>query len=287
MTYRYAIVTPVKNEDQFFGGMVSSVVNQTVLPGRWIIVDDGSTDRTGEIIRQVAASHDWILGVSCGDRRERRKPGGEAVLEHGIRQLDLAEFDFFARLDGDISFEPDYFENLFKEFERNPRLGIGGGVCYEWKNGRMVEQKNPTFHVRGAVKTYRVSCLREIGALEKELGWDTVDEIRANMLGWQTSSFPHLKVIHHRTTHTSSGVLIGKVHSGRAAYFSGYHPLFMVFRAAKTMFRPPLILGGIFMMIGFLSGYVKRVPQVGDPSLIRYLREQQMNRLLGRQTIWR
>jgi biofilm PGA synthesis N-glycosyltransferase PgaC len=287
MNYRYAIVTPVKNEERFFGKMVSSVVHQTVLPKKWIIVDDGSTDRTGEIIRQATSSHNWIIGVECGDPTDPRKPGGEAVLEHGIRQLDLAEYDFFARLDGDISFEPDYFESLFREFERNPRLGIGGGVCFERKNGRLVEQRNPKFHVRGALKTYRMSCFREIGGLEMELGWDTVDEIRANMLGWQTRSFPQLRVVHHRKTHASSGALRGEVHSGRAAYFSGYHPLFMFFRAVKTMFCPPYILGGIFMMMGYLSGYVKKYPQVGDPSLIRYLRKQQMNRLLGRETIWR
>jgi biofilm PGA synthesis N-glycosyltransferase PgaC len=287
MKYRYSIVTPVKNEEQFLGDMVASVVGQTVPPKKWIIVDDGSTDRTGEIIRHAASSRDWILGVECGNRTGRRKPGGESVLDHGIRRLDLEEYDFFARLDGDISFPRDYFENLFREFENNPRLGIAGGACYVWRKDRLVEERNPKFHVRGAVKTYRVRCFQEIGGLESELGWDMVDEIRANMLGWQTMSFPHLKVIHHRPTHTGTGVLRGNIHSGMAGYFAGYHPLFMVLRAAKKMAHPPYIVGGFSMMMGFLSGYLKMHPQVRDRSIVRYVREQQMNRLLGRQTIWR
>jgi glycosyltransferase involved in cell wall biosynthesis len=287
MNYRYAIVTPVKNEERIFGEMVASVARQTVPPKKWIIVDDGSTDRTGEIIRQAASSHDWIIGVECGVSTDRRKPGGEAVLEHGIHRLDLAEYDFFARLDGDISFEPDYFENLIQEFEINPRLGIGGGVCYVWRKGGLVEEKNPKFHVRGAVKTYRVGCFREIGGLESELGWDMVDEIRANMLGWQTMSFPHLKVIHHRPTHTSSGVLRGKMHSGMARYFAGYHPLFMLASTVKNMAHPPYLLGGFSMLFGFLSGYLKSFPQIRDQELIRYIREQQWNRLTGRNTIWK
>jgi glycosyltransferase involved in cell wall biosynthesis len=289
MRYRYAIVTPVKNEENYLEGMIDSVVRQTVAPMRWIIVNDGSTDRTGEIIEAAASRHGWITGVAVRDPNggNRRKPGGEAVLHHGLRRLDLSEYDYFARLDGDISFEHDYFERLFREFERNPRLGIASGVCYVWRKGKLIEEKNPRLHVRGAIKTYRVPCLGQIGGLGSGLGWDIADEARANLLGWQTRNFPELKVIHHRPTQTASGALKGRMNAGIAAYTVGYHPLFMVLRAGRNLVRRPYVLGGLSMLYGFLSGYLKSLPQMQDEDLIRYIREQQWNRLTGRTTIWK
>jgi glycosyltransferase involved in cell wall biosynthesis len=287
MNRRYAIVTPVKNEEKFLGGMVASVTGQTILPKRWIIVNDGSTDRTGEIIREAESRWDWIAGVTIAATGGPRKPGGESVVHHGLKRLDLSEYDYLARLDGDISFGPDYIECLFREFEADSRLGIASGVCFGLRNGRLVEEKNPRFHTRGALKTYRVRCFREIGGLETGLGWDIVDEIRANMLGWRTRNFPELKVVHHRPTMTASGALQGKVNTGIANYFAGYHPLFLLARAVRNMVRPPYVLGGLWMAYGYLSGYLKSLPRVRDPELIRYVRRQQWNRLTGRPTIWR
>ena len=284
---RYAIVTPVKNEEAFLAEMVNSVAQQTIRPSRWIIVDDGSTDRTAEIVRQAASTHEWIRGVRIEDTGGGRKAGGEGVLPAGLRLLDLSQFDFLARLDGDVSFEPDYFERLFAEFQKNPRLGIASGVCYARRGAALVEEKHPRFHTRGALKTYRVSCFHAIGGLDLVLGWDIVDEVRANMLGWETRSFPHLPVIHHRPTQTAIGWLRGLRNPGRAAYYTGYHPLFLLARVVHRLVRSPYLIGGILLAIGYLEGYFARQPRVEDPALIRYLRRQQLNRLVGRETIWR
>ena len=283
---RYLIVTPVKNEERFLEGVISSVLRQTIRPAKWVVVNDHSTDRTGEILRQATTAHEWIVEAGSGNRHGQRDPGGEGVVHYGIRQANLEEFDFLARLDADITFEADYFERLFREFHRNPRLGIAGGVCFvPWK-GRLVEEKHPRFHTRGGLKTYRVRCFQEIGGLEKELGWDTVDEIRAHMLGWETRSFPELKAIHHRPTQTASGALKGKRNMGIAAYFVGYHPLFLLARACRNMARPPYILGGLSMLYGYLGGCAKSLPRIRDRELIRYVREQQWNRLTGKISIW-
>jgi biofilm PGA synthesis N-glycosyltransferase PgaC len=283
---RYAIVTPVKNEEKFLPEMIDSVVNQTVRPREWIIVDDGSTDRTVVIIQRAVATHEWIRCVRI-DHAGGRQPGGEGALPTGLRLLDLSTCGFFARLDADISFQPDYFEKLFDEFRNNPRLGIATGVCWARQGGRLVEEKHPRFHTRGPLKTYRVACFEQIGSLERVLGWDIVDEARANMLGWQTRSFRHLRVIHQRPTQTAGGRLKGCRNVGHAAYFTGYHPLFLLARAVNTMPRRPYVLGGIFVGLGYLHGYVARKPQVNDPALIRYVRQQQLNRLTGRETIWK
>lgn len=287
MNPRYVIVTPVKNEERFLDGMISSVLRQTVRPAKWLIVNDNSTDGTGEILREVATRHKWITAVESNDPSMQRKPGGEEVVHCGIRQVHMEDYDFFARLDADITFESDYFERLLIEFYKNPRLGIAGGVCYVWSRKGLVEEKHPRFHTRGALKTYRVRCYQEIGGLERKLGWDTVDEIRANMLGWETRSFPELQVVHHRPTQTASGALEGNRNFGIAGYYVGYHPLFLLVRAVKNMARPPYLLGGFSMLCGFLGGYLKSLPRIRDQELIRYVRKQQWNRLVGKSTIWK
>lgn len=287
MSPTYVIVTPVKNEERFLEGMISCILRQTLRPARWIIVDDHSTDRSGEILRKATAEYEWIVVVESDDGGRLRKPGGEGVVHCGIRQVNLEEYDFFVRLDADITFEPDYFERLFLEFSRNPRLGLASGVCYVWSKKRLIEEKHPRFHTRGALKTYRVGCYQEIGGLERGLGWDTVDEIRANMLGWETHSFPELKVIHHRPTQTASGALKGNRNFGIAGYYVGYHPVFMFLRAGKRMIRRPYVLGGLSMLYGFLSGYLTSLPRIQDRELIRYVRTQQWNRLVGKNTRWK
>lgn len=287
MRPKYAVVTPVKNEERFFRKTVESVLTQTVRPERWVIINDGSTDGTGEIVDQARASWNAIVRIDTGRPSERRKPGGESLLDLGIRRLNLAEYDFFVRMDGDISFDPDYFERLFAEFEKDPSLGMASGVCYLPVRGRLEEEKHPRFHTRGPLKTYRMRCFSEIGGLETGLGWDTVDEVRANMLGWHTRSFPELRIIHYRRTQTAAGALEGNLNFGRASYYLGYHPAFLLLRAVKAMTRPPYLLGGLFMLTGYLRGYFFGERRVADREFVGYLRRQQVNRLLGRDSIWK
>jgi hypothetical protein len=166
-------------------------------------------------------------------------------------------------------------------------LGIAGGICFIQKNGKLVEETHPRFHVRGAVKTYRVPCFKDIGGLEKGLGWDSVDEIKANMLGWQTRSFPEFKVIHHRITQSFSGRSKGKRNFGKAAYYLGYHPVFMLLRVVKNIIRKPYFWGAVNMFFGFISGYAEKQPKINDREFIRYIRQQQINKLLGKATIWK
>jgi glycosyltransferase involved in cell wall biosynthesis len=287
MCRRYAIVTPVKNEEDFLPKTIESVLKQTIRPGKWIIVNDMSTDKTDEIIQQAVVRYEWITGIESGDSTNQRKAGGESIIDRGIHLLNLEEYNFLSRLDGDISFDADYFERLIHEFEKNQKLGIAGGICYVPVNEKLVEETHPKFHVRGAVKTYRVPCLKQIGGLGKGLGWDAVDEIKANMLGWQTQSFPAIKVIHHRGTQSFAGRLKGKRNFGEAAYYLGYHPIFMFLRVLKNMTRRPYFWGAVNMLIGFISGYTEKRAKINDPAFIQYLREQQLNKLLGKETIWK
>lgn len=288
---RYVIVTPVRNEELHLAGTIASVVAQTNRPAEWIIVNDGSHDRTGEIADAAAARHDWIHVVHRADRGFRKAGGGvmEAFYD-GWRRLPTADWDFLVKLDGDLTFGADYFAACFKQFGANPKLGIGGGLVCNEVAGRLVldSKDDPKFHVRGATKIYRRACWDAIGGLMQGTGWDTLDEVKANMLGWKTCTFPELTLIHHRVTGAADGSWRNWFKNGRANYIVGYHPLFMLGKCVKRLWRRPYGVASLALGCGFLTGYFSRGPQrVADRHLIRYLRAEQLRALLGRKCLWK
>ncbi|HLH32584.1 MAG TPA: glycosyltransferase family A protein [Terriglobia bacterium] len=285
---RYVIVTPVRDEQEFLPFTYESVVRQTLRPLEWVIVNDGSKDWTGELIDCYSRKHNWIHAVHRSDRGSRRWGGGiiEAFYE-GFYALTHRDWEFMAKLDGDLSFEPDYFASLFERCAQNPNLGICGGMLYHFENGRMTVERHPLFHVRGGVKTYRRACWDALEGLWIGPGSDTLDEVKAQMLGWNTRSFPDLQLQHHRATGSSWGRWGGMVKNGKTDYVCGYHPLFMAAKAVTRLIERPYVLGSLALVCGYLAAYLHKLPQVDDPGLIRYLRAQQMARLAGRQTIWR
>ncbi|HVN94217.1 MAG TPA: glycosyltransferase family 2 protein [Terracidiphilus sp.] len=285
---RYVVVTPVRDEEQYLPLTIECMTKQTVLPLQWVIVDDGSKDGTAQIIDNAAKEHSWIRAVHRLDRGYRKWGAGiiEAFYD-GYHALDFADWEFMSKLDGDLSFAPDYFERCFAKFDENPKLGIGGGVLYHLTNGRMVLENHPKFHVRGGTKIYRRACWDTIDGLWIGPGSDTVDEVKANMLGWTTRSFFDIHMVHHRFTGASWGKWGGLVKDGKIDYVSGYHPLFLAAKSMVRLRRRPYIVGSIALIYGYLSAFFNRIPQVDDPSVIRYLRQQQLARLFGGQTIWK
>lgn len=287
--YSYVLITPVRNEEKYIERTIKSVISQTVTPVEWVIVNDGSSDNTRNIIDKYAERHPWIHTIHRGDRGFRKAGGGviEAFYD-GYHSLKSANWNFIVKLDGDLTFGNLYFKICFDHFAVEPSLGIGGGDIYHDIDGKLILEKNPTFHVRGATKIYKKECWEAIGGLIKAPGWDTLDEVKASMLGWKTQSFPDLKVVHHRYTGTADGTWKGWVKNGLANYISGYHPLFMVFKCLKRAFqKPAYFIGASGLFYGFISGYMKGIPQVEDRQLINYLRKQQLNRLLMRESIWK
>jgi biofilm PGA synthesis N-glycosyltransferase PgaC len=287
----YIIITPVRNEEEYLRDTIASVVSQTIHPVEWIIVNDGSTDRTREIIDAAAAEHSWICPVHRADRGFRKSGGGvmEAFYD-GYRKLHVRDWNFLVKLDGDLTFKPDYFEKCFAYFSSNPKLGIGGGlICNEIAGQRVLDSKeDPKFHVRGATKIYRRACWDAIGGLIRTAGWDTMDELKANMLGWKTYTFPELLLIHHRETGGADGCWRNWFKNGRANYIVGYHPLFMLGKCVKRAFRRPYGVASLALSCGFVTGYFSRAPQrVTDRNVIRYLRGEQLRALLGKKCLWK
>jgi biofilm PGA synthesis N-glycosyltransferase PgaC len=284
----YVVITPVRDEEGHLQSTIESMINQTVLPQEWIIVDDGSKDSTGKIIDDYASRYPWIRAIHRKDRGFRKAGGGVVdAFNDGYRSLRCGDWEFIVKFDGDLTFDSDYFEKCYEEFDRDPKLGVGGGViCYVDEGEKRFEEA-PAFHVRGASKIYRKSCWDVIGGLLPAAGWDTMDEVKANSLGWTTRSFPHLHLVHQRDTGSADGLWPTLVKYGRANYICGYHPLFMVSKCIVRLVRKPYLLGSVGLMYGFVSGYLTNVPQVDDPAAIAYLRRQQIGRLLHRETIWR
>jgi len=284
------VITPVRDEEAFLPATIESVIHQTILPQEWIIVDDGSTDSTGKIIDGYARQYPWIRAVHRENRGYRKSGGGvmEAFNE-GYAAIVCHNWGFIVKLDGDLSFEPDYFQKCFEYFEREPRLGVGGGVIYNvMPDGILkLELGGPKFHVRGATKIYRRACWEGIGGFWPAPGWDTLDEVKANMLGWITRSFPDLGLRQHRLTGSADGRWGNSVKNGKANYIAGYHPLFMLVKCVSRLCCRPYVIGSIGLLYGFVAGYLNGTPRVNDSELIRYLRRQQLRRLWGGETVWR
>jgi biofilm PGA synthesis N-glycosyltransferase PgaC len=288
LTTTYAVITPVRDEEGYIGLTIECMIQQSVRPVEWVIVDDGSSDRTGAIIDGYARQYPWIH-VHHRPNRGFRKAGGGVVeaFNDGYNSLGCRNWDFIVKFDGDLSFHPDYFQKCFDYFEQEPGLGIGGGGIYHVVDEQEHLEPCPAFHVRGATKIYRKACWEALGGLWPAPGWDTFDEVKANRLGWSTRSFSDLRLTHHRVTGTADGIWAGLVKNGRANYICGYHPLFMLGKCVRRVFGRPYIIGSIALAYGFLTGYWKRIPQVNDPLTIAYLRRQQLGRLSGAATIWK
>lgn len=285
----YVVITPVRNEAKHIGKTVESMARQTVLPKRWIIVNDGSTDETPQLIDIAAQRFPWLQTVHRPNRGFRKSGGGviEAFYD-GYSGLTGLNWEFLVKLDGDLSFGPEYFENCFEYFTSEPALGIGGGTVCLMQDGQLRVDSigDPPFHVRGATKIYRRRCWEQICPLVKAPGWDTIDEVKANMHGWTTRTFPDLELVQLKATGCADGRWGNWFKNGLANYVTGYHPVFMLAKCVKRAFAKPLFLASAALWTGFCAGYFRRLPQVEDGKAIRYLREQQLRYMLRRPGIY-
>jgi poly-beta-1,6-N-acetyl-D-glucosamine synthase len=285
---RYIVISPVRDEAKYIEKTIMSMASQTVQPVEWVIVNDGSMDNTAAIIGKYLPIYSWIKIINRENRGYRKAGGGVIdAFNEGYNSLEKISWDFLVKLDGDLSFDNDYFEKCFSHFQEDTTLGVGGGVIANLISGTFVkDEKNPDFHVRGATKIYRRECWEDIGGLLAAPGWDTLDEVKANMLGWKTRTFQELTLCHYRPTGAADGTWANAVKNGKSDYICGYHPLFMMLKCAKRMFEKPYLIGGLGHLYGFFIAYLNKIPQVPDLDLIKYLRREQIKRLFGRKSIW-
>jgi biofilm PGA synthesis N-glycosyltransferase PgaC len=289
MSPKYVVITPVRNEAKYVGRTIESMAAQSPLPTHWVIVDDGSTDGTSDILAAAARRYAWVTVVNRPDRGFRKTGGGvvEAFYD-GYATLREDDWDLLVKLDGDLSFAADYFQKCLDHFARDPRLGIAGGTIYVIEKERLKVDSpgDPEFHVRGATKIYRNACWRQIHPLIPAPGWDTIDELKANMLGWKTRTLGDVPLVQHRATGAVNGEWPNWFKNGLANYITGYHPAFMFAKCVKRLGTRPPVVAAAALWMGFCSGFFKRQPHVAESSVVRYLRRQQIRFLMGRSSIY-
>jgi len=279
---RYVVITPVKNEAAFIQGTLESMIRQSVLPLRWIIVDDASSDDTSSIVERYCSQHDWIRLVQRDDNGARER-GGRVVkaFYDGYDTVRDEDFEVVVKLDGDLTFGPDYFELLLARLQTEPTLGITGGAVYERLNGSDWVLRSAIDHVRGPTKVYRRTCFDAIGGLAASLGWDGLDEWKARALGWKVEVVLQAPLMHYRVTGAATGSLRSRVELGYGAHFMGYHPLFMLTRSIRHMFKPPYLVGGCVMLGSYVAANLRGRARCEDAAVIRYVRREQLRQVFG------
>jgi len=283
MSVKYLVISPVRNEAEFIERTIKSVVSQTVQPSLWIIVDDGSTDETPELAAVAAGQHEWIRLHRRADRGARKVGGGvvEAFYD-GLSLVNLDNYDYVCKLDGDLQFGPTYFERLLEKFAADPRLGTASGKSWIRVNGRIVAERTSDDFSQGQSKLYRVACFRDIGGFVREVMWDGIDCHRCRMCGWKARSFrdEKLKFIHLRPMGSSfRSIFHGRLRWGRGQYFMGTHWLYALAITTYRMFERPFIFGGLCILAGYIQAALRRMPRYDDPEFRRHLHRWQLARL--------
>jgi biofilm PGA synthesis N-glycosyltransferase PgaC len=269
----YSVVTPVRNEAANIRRLAESLACQNQLPLTWVIVDTGSTDETTDIVDALVDSHPWIVATSL-DGEDALVRGGPIAraFELGFACLP-AMTDIVVKLDADTSFDPDYFERLVTEFDADPVLGMASGTCLELEDGTWRERHVTGSTVWGASRAYRRECLEGVLPLEHRMGWDGVDEFRANARGWRTRTFKQLPFRHHRREGERDGAPHrARIAQGRAARFLGYRFWYLALRAVWNARRDPAALA---MIWGYVVAAFHREPRCADADARTYLRRQQ------------
>lgn len=263
---------------------LDSVVAQSARPSVWIIVDDGSTDTTPEILAEYAEKHDWIRPIQKPDRGHRAVgPGVIEAFYVGLDELDLSAFDYVCKLDLDLDLPPKYFEILMERMERDPRLGSCSGKPYfTGKSGRWISEKCGDEMSVGMTKFYRVICFQAIGGFVREVMWDAIDCHKSRQLGWTAESWdePDLRFEHLRPMGSSQkSILTGRARHGFGQYFMGSDPFYFTATAIFRLTHPPYLVGGLATFWGYVKAWATRQPQLDDTELRAFIRAYQRRAL--------
>ncbi|NIT60115.1 MAG: glycosyltransferase [Aliifodinibius sp.] len=279
--YSYVLISPAHNEQACIEKTIQSVVSQTILPEKWVIVSDGSTDRTDEIVQQYLTGNPWIELVRMPVHCDRHFAAKARCFNAGYQRVQDLDFDIIGNLDADISFEKDYFEFLLNKFAENPRLGVAGtpfvqgALTYDYRFTNIE-------HVSGACQLFRRKCFEDIGGYIpiKSGGIDWIAVTTARMKGWKTRTFTNKTCLHHRRIGTSNAnTLVARFRHGMKDYYLASHPLWQLFRAIYQMKNKPYIIGGCILFAGYLWAFFCRYERPVSKELMNFHRKEQMARL--------
>jgi len=277
----YVLVTPARNEAQFIELTLKSVVAQTVRPLKWVIVSDGSTDGTDDVVKRYAARHPWIELVRMPERTERHFAGKVGAFNAGLERVRHLDYEVIGNLDGDVSFDEDYFDFILRRFDENPRLGVAGTPFIEG-TVRYDYRFTSIQHVSGQCQLFRRACFEQIGGyVPRHVGGiDLVAVISARMHQWETRTFLERAYVHHRPMSTATQrALMIPLKGGRTDYILGNHPFWQFCRCVYQMTRKPFVVGGALRLTGFVWAMVTRMDKQVPPDFVRFRQQEQMQRL--------
>jgi biofilm PGA synthesis N-glycosyltransferase PgaC len=282
--FRYVLISPCRNEALYMRKTLDSVLAQSILPATWVIVDDGSTDETSQILEQYARRHNWITVLTLKDRGRREVgPGVVEAFYAGYHSVNVREYEFLCKLDLDLKLPSRYFEILMERMATNPRIATCSGKAYVHSGTRLVHEGHGDEMSLGMTKFYRTSCFQSIGGFVREVMWDGIDCHRCRMKGWIACSWddPDLRFIHLRPMGASQhNIYAGRMRHGFGQYYMGTGFLFMLASALSRFTERPYILGSLAMLWGWLYSAIRRKPRYPDLEFRRFLRRYQMRALV-------
>lgn len=285
---KYVLITPARNEEAFIGGTIESVIAQSIRPLRWVIVSDGSIDRTDDIVRSYAQSHPWIELLRMPEHRDRQFAAKANAFNAGFARIKELGFDLIGNLDADITFQSDYFEFLLSRFAAIPNLGVAGTPFIEDASRAdahtYAHDAANLDHVSGACQLFRRECFEAVGGYVPIKGGaiDWIAVTTARMKGWKTRTFLDRVCFHHRKIGTGTGnssTLAARFHYGRKAYYVGGHPLWEILRGLFQMRARPRVVGGAWFIAGYLWAAIIRLHRPVSAELMAFHRKEQMARL--------
>jgi glycosyltransferase involved in cell wall biosynthesis len=278
----YVLITPARNEEAFIDKTIESMTRQTVLPVKWVIVNDGSTDRTSMIVRRYLSDHPWIELIDRPVRKERNFAAKVHAFDAGRKAIAGLEYEVIGNLDADISFDSDHFEFLLNEFGKDSRLGVAGTIFLETGYSSETDSFEGRNYVSGQCQLFRRQCFEDIGGYKpnKAGGIDWMAVTTARMMGWKTRSFREKSFFHYRTLGTAERSRLASSFSyGEKDYYLGGHPVWQAFRVAYRMTKRPYVIEGAAVGCGYLWAFITRQTRPVSKELMQFHRREQMQKL--------
>lgn len=279
---RYVLISPARNEAEFIEKTIQSITKQTVMPLKWVIVENGCTDNTAEIVGKYSKDHPWIELVPLPKDKERSFAGKANAFNAGCEMVDHLDFEIIGNVDADISFDADHFEFLLRRFLEDPKLGVAGTVFQEEGYNSATDSFEGQNHVSGQCQIFRRECLREVGGYvaHRAGGVDWIAVVTARMLGWKTRSFQEKSFFHYRRMGTAGRGRVAAAFSyGEKDYYLGGSPVWQLFRCAYRAVKRPYLIEGAALFAGYVWAWMRRMPRPVSKELIRFHRREQMTKL--------
>jgi len=278
----YVLVTPARNEELHIEKAIQSMISQTVLPLRWVIVDDGSSDGTAGIVKKYLPKHSWMQLVQRPEHRERSFAGKVHAFNAGFERVKDLQYEVVGNLDADVSFGEDYLEFLLDKYREDSNLGVAGTIFKEEGYSSATDSFERQNHVAGGCQLFRRECFAQIGGYVPNPagGIDWIAVTTARMMGWKTRSFREKAFFHYRSLGTAErGKVASSFSYGEKDYYLGGHPVWELFRVIYRITKTPYVIGSLALSSGYLWAALRRMERPVSAELMRFHRREQMMKL--------